>query len=84
MKRQTFDTVFDLFLLFLEKLFFAVRCEVLEKFTTQVDTPLPVLWYNQLLQDVDQTRQRIYEEVVTTTEASHDSMSMALTRLIVA
>ena len=45
----------------------------------QVDTPLPDLWYNHLLQD----RQRIYKEVVTTTEASHDSMSMALKKLIV-
>jgi hypothetical protein len=60
-----------------------VRCEVLEKIPTQVVTPLPVLWYNHLLQGGDQTQQRIYEEVVTTTEASHDSMSMAL-KLIVA
>ena len=38
---ETFDTVFDQFLLFLEKLFIAVRCELQEKFPMQVDTPLP-------------------------------------------
>jgi hypothetical protein len=65
-----YNTVFDRFLLFLEKLFIAVKCEV-EKLPTQADTPLPVLWYNRLLQGGDQTtRQNIYEEVVTATEAS--------------
>ena len=76
---ETFNTVFDRFLLFLEKLFIAVRREVQEKFPKQVDTPLPDLWYNHLLQD----RERIYEKVVTTTEASHDSMSVASKKLIV-
>ena len=73
---ETYDTLFDRFLFFLEKLFIAVRSEVLEKIPTQVDTPLPVLWYNHLLQDGGKTRRRIYEEVVTTTEASHISISM--------
>ena len=76
---ETFDTVFDRFLLFLEKLFIAVRREVQEKFPKQVDTSLSHLWYNHLLQD----RERIYKEVDTTTEASYDSMSMALMKLIV-
>ena len=61
-----------------------MRSELLDKFTMQVDAPLPVLWYNHLLQDGDQTRQKIYEEVVITTEASHGSTSMALMKLIVA
>ena len=81
---ETFDTVFDRFLLFLEKFFIAVKCEVLEKFPTRVDTPLPALWYNHLLRDGDQTRWRIYKEVITTTEASHDSMSMVSMKWIVA
>ena len=50
----------------------------------QVDTPLPALWYDHLKKDGNKARQRIYEEVVSTTEASHDSMSMALMKLIVA
>jgi hypothetical protein len=76
---DNYNTVFDRFLLFFEKLFIAVKCEV-EKLPT-VDAPLPVLWYDHLL---NQTTRQNYEEVVTATKASLDSMSMALMKLIVA
>lgn len=82
MKKDTVETVFDRFLLFFEKLFITVKCEV-EKLPTQVDTPLPYLWYIHLLQVDDQkNRQNIYEKVVQATEASYDSMSMELLKLI--
>ena len=71
---EDFDAVSDRFLLFFEKLFIAIRHEV-EKLPTQVDIPLPVLWYNHLLEGDGQTRKRIYEKVVTTTEASYNSMN---------
>lgn len=78
---ENFDTVFDRFLLFLESLFIAVKCEV-EKLPTQVDTVLPILWYNHL--GDRKTRQRIYEEVVVATEASHVLAGMAFKKLIIA
>ena len=56
-----------------------MKCEV-EKFT-EVDTSLPILWYNHL--GDRETRQKIYDEVVVATEASQDSTSMALMKLIV-
>jgi hypothetical protein len=77
---DNYDTVFDRFLLFLEKLFIVVKRE-LEKLPT-VDTPLPVLWYDHLLNQT--IRRKIYKEVVTATEASLDFMSMTLMKLIVA
>ena len=67
------DAIYDRLFLFLEKLFIVIRDEV-KKLPTEVDIPLPVLWYNHLLEGDGQTRQRIYEKVVTTTEASHYSM----------
>lgn len=81
---EDFNTVFDRFLSFLKKLFIAVKCAV-EKLLTQVDaSSLPLLWYNHL--GDRETRQKIYEpeEVVEATEASHDLMSIAFKKLIVA
>ena len=73
-----FNTVFDRFLLFLEKLFIVVKREV-DTLPTKADDTLPLLWYNHLsLQDGDKTtRQKLYEEVVDMTEASHNLMSSA-------
>ena len=77
---EVYDAVYDRLLLFLEKLFIIVRDEV-KKLPTQVDTPLSVLWYNHLLEGDGQTRQRIYEKVVTTTEASLYSMSNGINEI---
>ena len=73
-----FNTVFDRSLLFLEKLFTIVEIEM-KKLSKKADGTLPLLWYNHLsLQDGDKTnRQKLYEEVVNVTEASHDFMSTA-------
>ena len=75
---ENFDTVFDRFLLFLESLFIAMKGEV-EKLPTQVDTFLPILWYNHL--GDRKTRQKIYEEVVVATEASRILASMAFKKI---
>jgi hypothetical protein len=72
---ETFDSLFDRCLLFLEKLFIAVNHEV--KYLPTQAGPLPVLWYNHLLQDGNRNRQTIYKEVVATTEASHSLISIA-------
>ena len=77
---DNYDTIYDRLLLFLEKLFIVVSDEV-KKLPTQVDTPLPVLWYNHLLEGDGQTRRRIYEKVVTTTEASHYLMGNGINEI---
>ena len=56
-----------------------MKCEV-EKFA-EVDTSLPILWYNHL--GDRETRRKIYDEVVIATEASQDSKSMILMKLMV-
>ena len=56
-----------------------MKCEV-EKLT-EVDTSLPIQWYNHL--GDGETRQKIYEEVVYATEASNDLNCIAFIKLIV-
>ncbi|KAM6494977.1 hypothetical protein JOM56_009600 [Amanita muscaria] len=63
---ETFDSLFDRSLLFLEKLFIAVNLEV-KKLPTHGD-PLLILWYNHLLEDGNRNRQEIYKRVVAETE----------------
>jgi hypothetical protein len=70
---DVFDTVYDRFLLFLEKLFIVVKDEV-DKLASKANESLPLMWYKHLSQQKgDQThRQKLYEQVVNVTEASHD------------
>ena len=82
---ETFEIVFDRFLLFLEKLFIAVNHEVLKNLPAKADSePLPVLWYNHLLQDGNRNRREIYKEVATkASEVSHSFTNITLMILIV-
>lgn len=78
---EDFEIVFDRVLLFLEQLFIAVKSEV-EKLSKKGKIPLPKLWYDNLLEK--NNRQNLYLNVVAATEVSHNLMSMAVMKLIVA